>query len=356
VAALAELAAIALLTAVRRPALATLGMTPGFLRQRVWLQAAPVLAAIAGVLWVRRRKPAGVGLTAGLLVLLVLQRGLEEADVYPTYPARAFYPDLPVLDPVPRDEPIRVTGLRWTLTPNVGTMYGLEDVRGYEAMEFEPLAETFHLWSIPQPVYFNRVDDASSPMLAFLGVRYALASSTFSMPEGWSLRAEERGSRLFENRSALPRAFAPRHVVWTDLPGLQLKIMSLIRDYASDGVVGRSRPGRPHWWFNGEASIQTTSYRGDAMTLDVDARGETLVGTSIPAWHGWKLTVDGRPAELLPFNRAFLAFLVPAGRHTAVLRYLPDGFLWGAGVSLATAAACVAGLARPARRTSSREP
>ena len=43
---------------------------------------------------------------------------------------------------------------------------------------------------------------------------------------------------------------------------------------------------------------------------------------------------------LIPFNRAFLGFEVPAGRHEAVLRYLPDGFVWGAAISLASVLAC----------------
>jgi uncharacterized membrane protein YfhO len=78
------------------------------------------------------------------------------------------------------------------------------------------------------------------------------------------------------------------------------------------------------------------------MELAVDARSAALVATSMTAWPGWKLAVDGEKAPLLSYNHAFLAFRVTPGRHTAVLRYLPDSFLAGAAVSAATALFCAA--------------
>ena len=75
-----------------------------------------------------------------------------------------------------------------------------------------------------------------------------------------------------------------------------------------------------------------------------------LVGTSIPRWPGWKLTLDGRSAPLLGYNHAFLAFRVPHGRHTAALDYRPDGFTRGAAISGMTFAIALVLLARPRRR------
>jgi len=60
------------------------------------------------------------------------------------------------------------------------------------------------------------------------------------------------------------------------------------------------------------------------------------VATSVTRWPGWKLTIDGKSAPLIRYNHAFLAFRVPAGRHTAVLRYLPDSFLAGSVISMLT--------------------
>ncbi len=341
--------ALILLASSRREILSQLGMSPEYLRLRVLWQVAPVLLGLLAVLALWRKRERGAGVVAILLLLFVAQRGLEEGEVYPTYPSRAFFPRLPLLERIPRDAPARVVGLRSTLLPNISAIYGLEDVRGYEPMLFAPLAETFGLWCRPLPAFFNRVDDATSPFLALLNVRYVIAGPTDPAPPDWPEVAQERGTRILENPGALPRAFVPRHVVWTDNPTLQLWVMRRIHDYANDGVAGQARAGRLRWWDNGPAEVRISSYAAERLLLEIDAHEETLVGTSIPAWRGWRLTIDGKRAPLVPFNRAFLSFLAPPGRHTAVLRYLPDGFLYGASLTVATLLACGA-LARRARR------
>ena len=326
---------VLLVAAARGTKLRELGMEPAYLQARLLAQVLPLILGLTLVLLLARRSRLGAGAIAALCVLVLLQRRIEEAEIYPTHPARAFYPPMHLLDPIPRGEPVRMTGLRWTFTPNVAAMYGLEDVRGYDALVFQPLVETFGLWCVQQSS-FNRVDDPNSPFLAFLNVRYAIAPPGFPPPAGWAVRAEQNGSRLFENPRALPRAFVPRHLVWTDNPAVQMMALARIWDYSNDGVAGAARPGRLGWRDNGEADVRIVSYASERMALSIDARSATLVGTSIPAWKGWKLTLDGRRAPLVGFNHAFVAFEVPPGRHEAVLRYLPDGFVYGAGISLAT--------------------
>jgi hypothetical protein len=335
-ASVASIMALVLLAGARRPALMEIGMSANYFRLRALLQVVPLLLGLGGIVLFRRRRRAVTGLGAALLVIFTAQRGFEEADVYPTFPARAFYPRLQFLDAIPRGQPVRMAGLRWTFAPNIAALYGLEDVRGYEAMLFEPLVETYGLWCVAQPVYYNRVDDPGAPFLAFLNVRYLIAPPGYPVPSGWTLVSEERGSRLFENPKALPRVFVPRNLVWTDNPRVQVRILARIWDFANDGVGGEWRPGRLAWWRNGEAEVKVLSYTPERMALSIDAKSETVVGTSVTAWKGWKLTIDGSGAPLISFNRAFIAFRVPPGRHEAVLRYLPDGFVYGAGITLVT--------------------
>lgn len=341
--------AVVLVLAVRSGKLRDLGMDAGYLQARQLMQILPVLFALVLVVVLARGRRLSTRAVALLAVLFVAQRGLEEAEVYPTYPARAFYPPLSLLDPIPRGEPVRMAALGYTFAPNIGVMYGLEDVRGYEAMVFQPLAETFGLWCVQQASYYNRVDDPTSPFLAFLNVRYVIAPPGFPPPADWNVLAEEGGSRLLENPQALPRAFAPHYLVWTDDPAIQMQALGQIYDFARDGVAGAARSGPLGWRENGEAEVKIVSYAAGRMALSVGARSPALVGTSVPAWKGWKLTLDGKRAPLLNFNHAFLGFEVPAGRHEAVLGYLPDGFVYGSAISLATLLVCVALLLRPPR-------
>jgi len=320
----------------RADGLERLGFDGAYFRGHLLLQTLPPLAALLLVGGLALAGRLGAPAVALLLLVFVAQRRLEESSVYPTYPESAFYPRLSVLDPIPRGEPVRMTAIGSTFAPNVAAMYGVEDVRGYEAMTLHRYAQTYPLWCTPLPSFFNRVDDATSPWLAFLGVRYVLFPPGLGPPEGWRVLAEENGSRLAENPRALPRAFAPAHVAWLGDPDRAYAITATIGDFARDGVVGAPRPGPLGWLPNGPARIGVAGYGPDVLALTIDSEASVFVGTSVPGWTGWRLTLDGHDAPLLPFNHAFLGFQAPAGRHEARLVYRPRSFVAGAGISAAT--------------------
>ena len=131
---------------------------------------------------------------------------------------------------------------------------------------------------------------------------------------------------------------------------LELPTHLAIRDKGGQlGVTGRHQACPPEserglagrWVENGDARVAIESYGAQRLALTVDAGGGgAVVGTSITRWPGWRLRIDGRPAPLRTYNRAFLAFRVPAGRHAAVLTYWPDGFAAGLTLSAATLLAC----------------
>ena len=60
-----------------------------------------------------------------------------------------------------------------------------------------------------------------------------------------------------------------------------------------------------------------------------------MVITTIPAEDGWKLTIDGNPADLTKYQDAFLAFRCPEGTHTVELSFTPPGLKIGAMASCA---------------------
>ncbi|HZI67207.1 MAG TPA: YfhO family protein, partial [Thermoanaerobaculia bacterium] len=259
------------------------------------------------------------------------------------FPNRAFYPPLAVLDPIPREAPWRFTAASFLFVPNVSALYELEDVRGYEAMTFAPLTRTFPLWCVPQPVWFNRVDDPERPFLSFLNVRWVLVPAQWDPPPGWKTLAEGDDTKLVENPRALPRAFAPRALRVEATDAAAIGALQSINDFGEHGVVDGRDVAWPagEWRPNGEASVTIDSYRPQRLELSVNAASRAVVGTSIPRWPGWKLEIDGKSAPLLGYNDAFIGFEAPAGRSRAVLRYWPDGFVWGTALTLATLAGCV---------------
>jgi Bacterial membrane protein YfhO len=311
--------------------LLALRMPPPYLQLQFLLQFLPlclltvwVLAAAGHV-----KKTAAV-----VLGLVLMQRAAEGSLLYPVIPSRAFYPPLEVLKKIPRDQPYRTSAIGFSFIPNISALYELEDVRGYEAMTFQRLHETYPLWCIPQPVWFNRIDDPARPFLSFLNVRYFLIPDGATVPSEWSTLAEGSGVRLVENPKVLPRAFAPSMFRVEPESGEQLKVLGEIEDFARLGVVGELAGQSTGVWIpNGEASVRILSYTPDGLSFRVAASQPALVGTSVTAWPGWRLKIDGKRARLIDYNHAFLSFVVPPGEHRAELRYLPDSFVVGAWVS-----------------------
>jgi hypothetical protein len=318
-----------------------LGMPTAYLRQRLLLEIVPLGVGIAVVAGLSRERRARVGLAA-LVAVFATSRTLEAGSYNPTLPARIFYPRLALLERIPRGKPWRTVALRREFIPNAAAVYDLEDVRGYEAMSLRTLRETYPLWCTPIPVWFNRVDEATTPFLAFLNVRWFLAPPGVEPPPGWSVLAESDGMRLFENPGAMARVFVPRFVRAEPDPKKRLELMREIGDFAERGIVERRPAGG--WMENGEARVEIVRYAAQSFELAIEARAETVVATSIPAWRGWQADLDGRPAERIGYNHAFLAFRIPRGRHRLVLRYFPDAVRLGltvSGMSLAGAALLV---------------
>jgi hypothetical protein len=328
------------------PRLETIGMTTARLREHALIQLVPIAAAVIllGVTAVRRRGRVAAACPPRDPSRRTPARGGLDLS---TYPARAFYPPIPLFDRIPRTEPWRFAAIGYALVPNASALYELEDVRGYESDDVRAARPDLPLWCISQPVWYNRVDDPTPPFVSFLNVRYVFVPPGGGIPPGWRVLGEDTTGRLIENPAVLPRAFVPRRFVTDREPWRQMEHLKVIRDFADAGVVeGPDAPPRE----NGAASVRIVGYFPERLELEIDAKNEALVGTSVTRWPGWRLTVDGREKPLLVYNWAFLGFASPPGRHRAVLHYSPGSFRLGAAISGASLLAA-AGDLRPAPAT-----
>ena len=286
-----------------------------------------------------------------LLFVLLAQRHVSDGDIYRSLEQRLAYPPIPILEPLERDgEPFRITGHGLAFIPAMSTLYGLEDIRGYQAMTFRRTFETFPLWSIHQPVWFNRVDDLTRPFLSFLNVRYAITWDRDPPPPGWREVSRQKGSLLIENTRALPRAFVPRHVrVGHDA----LAEMAQETDFAERAWIER-RTLVPHERANGPGTVVTRDAKL-GYALDVTMGSDGYVVASLPAWKGWHAFIDGQRAPIHFANHAFIGVRVPRGTHRVRLVYLPATFLIGSVLSALTLLSVI-GYRLSVRFRASREP
>jgi hypothetical protein len=303
-------------------------LTPDFVRANAIREVVPLLLAFASLLAFRTNRAAA----AALLGLLLLQRVIEIGGFIPAVDGRAFFPPIAGFEQLPRNgDPFRIVGQGPLFAPNIAAHYGLEDVRGYQAMTFARLAETFPLWSIPQPVWSNRVDDLTAPMLSMMNVRFALALPESPIPPSWQLVGRYPGYQLLENSRALPRAFVPR-VVHTGMNDV-IRDMRACSDFGAEAWI--EMPGATMDVANGTGSVRVRA-DGSRLLLHASMQSPGWIVVSETAWSGWRASTGGNPIKLHFADRAFLGMFIPAGEHDIVLSYRPKVVTTGAIVSIAT--------------------
>jgi hypothetical protein len=260
-----------------------------------------------------------------VLALVLLQRTVEDGSIYPAIEKRAFYPRVPMIESMRGDELFRVAGTGTSLIPNIAAMWGLEDVRGYNALTFLRLTETWPIWSRPQGSWYSAVDDPRHPFLSMLNVRYIVD-----------------GEQLIENAGALPRAFVPRSVRYEREGPAVLAGLKQATDFADRAWIESAHYG-PHDAPNGPGSVRI---RRDGLAYELEATMQKAgwIVISESAWNGWRAYVDGRRVAATFANHAFLGLHVPAGRHRVRLVYLPESFTTGRWISLATLLLCIAAM------------
>ena len=129
-------------------------------------------------------------------------------------------------------------------------------------------------------------------------MRWIVGDARFEIGDTARYREVYRGfdGCIYENMSVLPRFFASDRTTHVDI-----------------------------------VKARTTRY-----DLRIQSSGRSLVRSSIPLWPGWRVTVNGKSVTPLRANGAFIAFPVPAGASSVIVRYLPLPFWIAAVVSLLT--------------------
>jgi hypothetical protein len=291
-----------------------------------------------------------------VLILILGQRIVADGSMYPSLPSHVFYPKIPLIRAIPRNskEPFRVAGEHFVLIPDSAAIYQLEDPRGYEAMTFARLADTYAIWSIPQPVSFNAIGDLQPPFLSFLNIKYAIVPLPVNVSDGWRELMKDRSAKLFENTRVLPRAFVPRHIRYERSGGPVVKAMTAAKDFADRAWI-EVPEYQPHEIANGPGTL-TLHKDGFGLSIDAVMENDGWVVASQSAWKGWRAYVDGRRVQTRFANHAFIGVFVPKGRHNVKLQYLPESFTRGRNISFATLGALIAVAIFPSARRRFQKP
>lgn len=287
----------------------------------VCLVAAVALAAAA---WFRMPRTSATGLAVLALV---------EAAVF----AGPFQPQLPPSEVPPPsaamnwlvahagDRPVAAQG--FDMQPEVTTLYGLHDARGYENTQ-SPRVSIF--WSHADPFFkppekILTLGLPNARWLAAAGVSYYMTSGNAPLP-GTVTVFQGDGVTISRVPGARPFAFAAPSVGWVASPQQAATRMAP----NPLGTVYLEGSGSSQ---AGPATVTVASRQAGTVKLDVHAIRPAEIVVLQSYAPGWSATVDGRPAGVVPADVLFQAVRVPAGRHRVTLTYRPASVSVGLGLS-----------------------
>ncbi len=298
--------------------------------------AVAAIATVAG-----KRKPALLML---LLVCVVAEMWTAGTSWNPITPERMMYPRTPLIRALERfrDEaplsPFRIVGIGPVFFPNTAAMYGLDDIRSHDPMSngrYLGLMRVLTGYTVDE--YFAMWKDVRSGVLDYLNVRYIITAPAVALDDTrrFQLVYDGDDGRIFENRTALPRFFAPKVVVLEHdmvpfVRALQAKTdwknTAIVQRLDLDNDRARKELLNPRPPESGETTVNFVQADDSSYHLSVDATRFTLIASSIPTWPGWRVRINGRVQKLIEVNGVFLGFVVPPGHSDIRVRFDPLSF------------------------------
>jgi hypothetical protein len=329
----------------------------GSLHQRLWWWAAlagvAAAAASLAIPRLRRAFPA-VLLAAAVADLFIL--GVRYHALVPPERQLEAPPALAWLVERHREaeEPFRVIANGWDMLPNLPAIYGLWDPRGNDPMRPSEPARVVgkrlsgNRWRQGSHILLSSPADLAA--LRMLGVRYLLVDRPRRLPPESEVVLRAVGGRIGQIPEALPLFFVPARV--RPITNVELARALTLRNRDFGGFAVYAAPDLPpvaHPPVPQEGRVWLREVRPNGFELVTESRTGALVASSVGLVSGWRAAIDGKPAEPVTVNSAFLGLRVPPGVHRVELDYRPRGWVWGLGMFWAA----VAGMALWAARSRS---
>jgi hypothetical protein len=337
--------------------------TPQTLRMFV---PAGLALAVGLLVWLRRRGGHRAFWLNGIVILAGIDLFIFGMRFNPSVDPPQIYPPTPAVEFLQKQSGIyRVGGLDLAFMPNSAMVFGLSDVRGYDAVVPWRQATLFDAMEGTTRVgHYGLLRSAESRLLDLMNVTYMVADE--ALGGRWELAFQEPDSpiRVYRNHSVLPRAFLVYEAEDVDASGAALtRLLDPDFDFRRTVLLeGRSMASpaaanTKNTTPSAAGSATFHSYEAERVELETESPADAWLVLSDSYMPGWQARIDDQPATLYIADYAFRAVRVPEGRHRVTFTYRPDGYRWGAAISGATVVLLAGGalgwwlFARRRRRT-----
>ena len=298
--------------------------------------------------WSQRRRTGAKTWACAALGLTVLDAFLVGMSFNPTVAPQDIFPTPGAIRFLQQDHDIyRVSGTDLILNPNSGMLFGLSDIRGYDAVALRRYMDLVDRIEGCYRSHFHLLfTQANSPLFDLLNVKYVLTDQ--ELGGKWELAYRDTGSvRVYRNRDVLPRAFVVYRAEIVEGPAQSLaRITDSAFDFRRRVVLEEIPAG---WTEPAEvpaiaSSVRFVDYEPNRVQMEVETAADGLLVLTDTYAPGWKALLDGHPTSLYVADHAFRAVLVPDGIHQVEFVYEPASFWVGMVLSLLTIAILIPAL------------
>ena len=307
----------------------------------MWLGISTAVILI-GVLWPRWGRYA----LAGVCVLTLVDLWQIGAAYQRPISTQYYYPPTKAITLMTQDNDLfRVMTTRkigaWALVPNLPSMFGLQNVGGYDSQYMQRYVDYMKEIDASAPATPGAIllspSNFNSPLIDLLNVKYAVTLDKTKLP-GWTLISKE-GMRVYLRTQPSPRAWiASQAEVIKDDQAILPRLRSSEFD-PRQTVILEQTPAEPL----GEAgsgpagAVRIESYANTRLVLNAEMERPGWLVLSEIYYPGWHVTIDDAPANLYSANYIFRAVPLSAGSHRIEMWFMPNSFVIGATISLITA-------------------
>jgi len=162
----------------------------------------------------------------------------------------------------------------------------------------------------------------------------------------WKLLAQARHVNIYENARALPRAWlaSDAHVL-DEGTILQVIRTGLLPDGSKwdplRTALVEAEPVNPLATAAEAGGAEITTYSPNRVNLQTHSSGNSILVLSENDYPGWRVYIDGQPADVLRVNYGLRGVAIPTGEHQVSFVYRPWSVMGGLLLSLLTAGALI---------------
>ncbi|GAB4108823.1 MAG: hypothetical protein Kow001_07490 [Acidobacteriota bacterium] len=351
----------------------------------LWMAGRSAVVLTAGLVLLRWCPPRWTGWAMVAVVLADLAP--LSWPLHPRGTAESLYPPPAVLEDLTGNPP-RIYGLDNVFFPNSASVFGLQDVRGYDVMtprrlfrlmqrvdpalgdawswlmRFDPFAITpetrmrriIGAWAERDPALKTYLQSESywsvgvgrirSPELfERLEIEYLLTAGS-PAPPGYQPAGHRGPTALWRRADARPFRLYPGWVRVTEQDAVD-RLLTL-----PEGQVAVEANLPPPPAAASAAQVERLDWSPERQRFLVDSATPVVLAVFERWSEGWEAVLeDGRRLEVFPCNAVFRGVYLPAGRWQVEMRYRPRSLWWGLAVAGAgTALLAVWTLFIPGRR------